>query len=164
MLVGEPPVRHRVAQPLGHFDFAIGDCARCHIDTDGRLVVAGECDGERIGAKQRPLAPQRGDNGGGVGGATAARYIRRADPSIEVTLIDNMRGTGRIRVTTDYGPVFCSGFVFGPSLVATSWACVPAPGTTRSDRPSRTSPSAPIRIASTARAAPSAISRARSSP
>jgi sulfide dehydrogenase [flavocytochrome c] flavoprotein subunit len=26
--------------------------------------------------------------GGGVGGATAARYIRRADPSIEVTLIE----------------------------------------------------------------------------
>ena len=26
--------------------------------------------------------------GGGVGGATAAKYLRRADPSIEVTLIE----------------------------------------------------------------------------
>src|SRR5210317_308339 len=26
--------------------------------------------------------------GGGVGGATAAKYIRRADPSVEVTLIE----------------------------------------------------------------------------
>lgn len=47
------------------------------------------------------------------------------DENDEVSLIDNMRGTGRLRVTTDYGPVFCSGFVFGPSVVATSWACVP---------------------------------------
>lgn len=43
----------------------------------------------------------------------------------EVSLIDSVRGTGRIRVTTDAGPIFCSGFVFGPSVVATSYACVP---------------------------------------
>ncbi|SMX45315.1 trypsin-like peptidase domain-containing protein [Maliponia aquimaris] len=47
------------------------------------------------------------------------------DENYEVSLVDNMRGTGRLRVMTDYGPVFCSGFVFGPSVVATSWACVP---------------------------------------
>lgn len=47
------------------------------------------------------------------------------DETYEVSLVDNMRGTGRLRVMTDYGPVFCTGFVFGPSVVATSWACVP---------------------------------------
>lgn len=56
-------------------------------------------------------------------------YITFTAPSpgedYEVSLINNMRGTGRIRVTTDYGPVYCNGFVFGPSVVATSYACVP---------------------------------------
>ncbi|MBY6114490.1 trypsin-like peptidase domain-containing protein [Mameliella alba] len=56
-------------------------------------------------------------------------YISFAAPAYsdgyEVSMLNNVRGTGRIRVTTDYGPVFCSGFVFGPSVVATSYACVP---------------------------------------
>ena len=56
-------------------------------------------------------------------------YITFAAPNYgdgyEVSVLNNMRGTGRIRVTTDYGPVFCSGFVFGPTVVATSYACVP---------------------------------------
>lgn len=56
-------------------------------------------------------------------------YISFAAPAYsdgyEVSIINSMRGTGRIRVTTDYGPVYCSGFVFGPSVVATSYACVP---------------------------------------
>jgi hypothetical protein len=43
----------------------------------------------------------------------------------EVSIVDSVRGTGRIRVSTDYGPVFCSGFVFGPTIVATSYVCVP---------------------------------------
>ncbi len=43
----------------------------------------------------------------------------------QLSLIDSVRGTGRIRVTTDAGPVFCSGVVFGPTVVATSYACVP---------------------------------------
>ncbi len=47
------------------------------------------------------------------------------NPDYEISVVDNLRGTGRIRVSTDYGPVFCSGFVFGPTVVATSWACVP---------------------------------------
>lgn len=56
-------------------------------------------------------------------------YITFAAPTYgdgyEVSLVNSIRGTGRLRVTTDYGPVFCSGFVFGPSVVATSYACVP---------------------------------------
>ncbi|MGP6086076.1 trypsin-like peptidase domain-containing protein [Antarctobacter jejuensis] len=43
----------------------------------------------------------------------------------ELSVIDSVRGAGRIRVTTDAGPVFCSGFVFAPTVVATSYACVP---------------------------------------
>ena len=47
------------------------------------------------------------------------------DDGHQTSLIDSVRGTGRIRVTTDAGPVFCTGFVFGPTVVATSYACVP---------------------------------------
>ncbi|WP_323770268.1 trypsin-like peptidase domain-containing protein [Antarctobacter sp.] len=56
-------------------------------------------------------------------------YITFAAPTYgddyEVSIVNSVRGTGRLRVTTDYGPVFCSGFVFGPTVVATSYACVP---------------------------------------
>ncbi|MBT56397.1 MAG: hypothetical protein CMF72_23755 [Mameliella sp.] len=56
-------------------------------------------------------------------------YITFAAPDYgdgyEVSIVNSVRGTGRLRVSTDYGPVFCTGFVFGPTVVATSYACVP---------------------------------------
>ncbi|MBI3453004.1 MAG: FAD-dependent oxidoreductase, partial [Rhodospirillales bacterium] len=46
--------------------FGLGACATAEAPTKGRVVVIG----------------------GGFGGATAARYLRRLDPAIEVTLVE----------------------------------------------------------------------------
>ena len=51
----------------GHLDFSVGNSARGHIDHDGRLVLAGEGDGDRVGAEPALGAPQGRDQTGETG-------------------------------------------------------------------------------------------------
>lgn len=95
---------------------------------DETLIL--DLDDGRVGAKDPTL--------GGVpiskssdGDAPVAEmpYIRASadyvKPEGEVSLVDSIKGTGRLRIVTDVAPVYCTGVVFGATLVATSYSCVP---------------------------------------
>ena len=50
LAVNPPTGGDRVSTPPSHFDFAERSGARSHVDHDGRLLFAGERDGNRVGA------------------------------------------------------------------------------------------------------------------
>ena len=65
--VDDPTFRNGLSLPERYLDLAVGDCAGCHINDDGRLFVTGKSNGERVGAKHSLRAPERRDEFGRVG-------------------------------------------------------------------------------------------------
>src|SRR5260370_16371061 len=57
-VVDGPAFRNRLAAPARYFDFSVGCGAGGHINHNGRLLVAGETDGNGIGTEHALGAPQ----------------------------------------------------------------------------------------------------------